>query len=455
MRSETKEQQYKRMTTTPVEKLILTLGGPTIISMLVTNIYNLADTYFVSSLGNSASGAIGVVFALMGLIQAFGFTFGMGSGSILSRMLGKGDVDGARVTASTGFTMALVCGIVMSVLGLIFISPFMTLLGSTATILPYATAYARYILLAAPAMTCSCVLNNVLRYEGKALFSMFGLVSGAILNIFGDFVLINVFEMGIEGAGISTMLSQYVSMTVLLIPFWKKQVQTRLSFLLVSRNAADYLRILSVGFPSLLRQGLTSVSTMSLNWCAAPFGDAAIAAMSIVSRVMNFLFCIAIGIGQGFQPVSAFNYGAEKYDRVKRAFKFMVLFSMGVMSVTAMIGFIFAEPIVKLFRDDPEVVTIGVRALRISVPALVILPVSTGGNMLCQSIGKAKQASFLASTRSGLFYIPVMIIASRAAGLSGIQMSQVIADFLAVCVTIPILFQVFGEFPQEKYASDK
>ncbi|MGN1148382.1 MAG: MATE family efflux transporter [Lachnospiraceae bacterium] len=448
MKSETKEQQYIRMTTTPVGKLIITLGIPTTISMLVTNIYNLVDTYFVSTLGNSASGAVGVVFALMGLIQAFGFTFGMGSGSILSRKLGKGNVEGARVTASTGFTMAFLCGVCILFLGLIFISPLMILLGSTETILPFATEYAKFILIAAPAMTCSCVLNNVLRYEGKAMFSMFGLVTGAILNILGDFIFMEILEMGIAGAGLSTMLSQYVSVAVLLMPFLKKQVQTRIRFSLISRNGKDYLEILSVGFPSLLRQGLTSISTMSLNWCAAPFGDAAIAAMSIVSRVMNFLFCIAIGIGQGFQPVSAFNYGAEKYDRVKKAFKFMLLFSMSVMLITGSIGFIFAEPIVRQFRDDPEVVAIGVRALRITVPALFILPISTAGNMLCQSIGKAKQASFLASTRSGLFYIPVMIIASRLAGLAGIQMSQIIADTLAVCVTIPILFQVFREFPQ-------
>lgn len=449
MKSETKEQQYIRMTTTPVGKLIITLGIPTTISMLVTNIYNLVDTYFVSTLGNSASGAVGVVFALMGLIQAFGFTFGMGSGSILSRKLGKGNVEGARVTASTGFTMAFLCGVCILFLGLMFISPLMILLGSTETILPFATEYARFILIAAPAMTCSCVLNNVLRYEGKAMFSMFGLVAGAILNILGDFIFMEILGIGIAGAGLSTMLSQYVSVVVLLMPFLKKQVQTRIRFSLISRNGKDYLEIFSVGFPSLLRQGLTSISTMSLNWCAAPFGDVAIAAMSIVSRVMNFLFCIAIGIGQGFQPVAAFNYGAEKYDRVKKAFQFMLLSSMSVMLITGSIGFIFAEPIVRKFRDDPEVVAIGVRALRITVPALFILPISTAGNMLCQSIGKAKQASFLASTRSGLFYIPVMMIASHVAGLAGIQMSQIIADIFAVCVTIPILFQVFREFPQK------
>lgn len=448
MKAETNEEQYRRMTETPVGKLIITLGIPTTISMLVTNIYNLADTYFVSTLGTSASGAVGVVFALMGLIQSVGFTCGMGSGSILSRKLGKGNVEEARVTASTGFAMALVCGSIILILGLIFLTPLMTLFGSTVTILPYAAAYARFILLAAPAMTCSCVLNNVLRYEGKAIFSMFGLVSGAALNVFGDFVLIEIFQMGISGAGLSTMLSQYVGLFVLLLPFLKKQVQTRIRISLISRKGKDYLEIFSVGFPSLLRQGLGSISAMTLNWCAAPFGDAAIAAMSIVSRVLNFLFCITIGIGQGFQPVSAFNYGAEKYDRVKKAFWFMTVFGMGVMLVMGAVGFLFAEPIVRQFRDDAEVVAIGTRALRITTPALFILPISTAGNMLCQSIGKAKEASFLASTRNGLFYIPVIVIASRAAGLAGLQMAQVIADLLAVGATIPILTKVFREFPQ-------
>lgn len=450
MKTETKEEQFARMTQTPVGKLIITLGIPTTISMLVTNIYNLADTYFVSSLGNSASGAVGVVFALMGIIQAFGFTFGMGSGSILSRKLGEGNVESARVTASTGFTMALICGSIITLLGLIFIVPFMILLGSTHTILPYAKTYAVFILIAAPAMTCSCVLNNVLRYEGKAFFAMIGLVSGAVVNVVGDYILIEICGLGIEGAGISTMCSQYISLGLLLMPFLKKQVQTRIKFSLISHAPNDYINIFLIGFPSLLRQGLNSVSVMALNWSAAAFGDVAIAAMSIVSRIMNFLFCITVGIGQGFQPVSAFNYGAGKYTRIKKAFKFMLSFSTAVMIVIGVFGFIFAEPVVRCFRDDSEVVAIGVKALRLTIPSLIILPISTAGNMLCQSIGKAKQASFLASTRSGLFYIPILLIASRVAGLTGIQCAQVISDVFAVVVTIPILKQVFSGFPEKE-----
>ncbi len=443
------QAQYRKMTETPIPKLVLTLGIPTTISMLVTNIYNMADTFFVGTLGTSASGATGVVFGLMGIIQAFGFMLGHGAGSNISRRLGSREVDKARMYAATSFYASLGAGLLILLFGFCFQDPLLRLLGSTDSILPYARDYSTWILLAAPAMAGSCVMNNILRYEGKATFAMCGLVSGGLLNILGDYLLIQVFSLGISGAGISTAVSQYISAGILLVPFVTKKVQSRVTPRFVSHRFGDLLTILITGLPSMMRQGLGSISTMVLNGCAGPYGDAAIAAMSIVSRVMNFLFCIGLGVGQGFQPVSAFNYGAKKYSRTKDAALFTCFFSMVVLAVAAVFGWVFAGPIVTLFRDDPDVIAIGTFALQAHCIALCFLPISVCGNMLFQSIGKSGRATFLASSRSGLFFIPIVLLLNWCMGLTGLQIAQAVADILSALVTLPLVWSFLRHLPPD------
>lgn len=443
------QTQYRKMTETPIPKLVLTLGIPTTISMLVTNIYNMADTFFVGTLGTSASGATGVVFGLMGIIQAFGFMLGHGAGSNISRRLGSREVDKARMYAATSFYASLGAGLLILLFGFCFQDPLLRLLGSTDSILPYARDYSTWILLAAPAMAGSCVMNNILRYEGKATFAMCGLVSGGLLNILGDYLLIQVFSLGISGAGISTAVSQYISAGILLVPFVTKKVQSRVTPRFVSHRFGDLLIILITGLPSMMRQGLGSISTMVLNGCAGPYGDAAIAAMSIVSRVMNFLFCIGLGVGQGFQPVSAFNYGAKKYSRTKDAALFTCFFSMVVLAVAAAFGWVFAGPIVTLFREDPDVIAIGTFALQAHCIALCFLPISVCGNMLFQSIGKSGRATFLASSRSGLFFIPIVLLLNWCMGLTGLQIAQAVADILSALVTLPLVWSFLRHLPPD------
>jgi putative MATE family efflux protein len=443
------QAQYDKMTKTPVNRLILQLGLPTTVSMLVTNVYNMADTFFVSKLGTSASGATGIVFALMAIIQAFGFMLGHGAGSNISRHLGARDVESARKFASTSFFLSILCGVMIAVLGFSFHEPLVRILGSTDSILPYAKEYSTWILIAAPAMASSCVMNNILRYEGKAVFAMFGLASGGILNIFGDMFLIFGMHMGIRGAGISTAVSQYIGAMILFSAFARGKVQSKLRLKYMTRQLEDVVNILTVGFPSLMRQGLTSISVMILNQCAAPYGDAAIAAMSIVSRVLNFLFCIALGIGQGFQPVSAFNYGAKKYSRVKDGFWFSIKSSMVVMCVSAFLGVVFAREIISWFRDDPEVIRIGTLALRLNCISLFCMPSSLCGNMLFQSIGKSGRATLLSTIRSGLVYIPVLVVLSYLIGLMGIQSAQPIADIISAAITLPMVVSFFRTLPED------
>lgn len=429
--------QYKKMTETPVPKLIVMLGIPTTISMLVTNIYNMADTYFVGKLGTSASGAVGIVFGLMAILQAFGFMFGHGAGSIISRRLGAKDVESASRFASTSFASALAAGAGIMIFGFLFLELLMRLLGSTDTILPYAKVYAGFILLAAPFMTSSCVLNNILRYEGRAAFAMVGLTSGSIINIFGDWLLMERMGFGVEGAGISTAVSQLISFLILLSMFLRGKTESKLAVRWITKDFGDVILICKTGLPSLMRQGLTSVSTMVLNGQAGLYGDAAVAAMSIVNRICFFIFSVALGIGQGFQPVAAFNYGAKKYGRVRKGFYFTWIAGEVLLGSIALAGMFYTAELVGFFREDTKVIAIGSVALGAQLIALFFQPLSVCANMMFQSIGKNGIATFLSMLRSGLYFVPVILILSHTMGLWGIEISQTVADILAFFTALP------------------
>lgn len=436
--------QYKKMTETPIPKLITMLGIPTTVSMLVTNIYNMADTWFVGRIGTSASGAVGVVFGLMAIIQAFGFMFGHGAGSIISRRLGARDVDSASRFASTSFFSSLAAGGIILALGLLFLDPLMRLLGSTDTILPYAREYGIFILLAAPFMASSCVLNNILRYEGRAALAMIGLTSGGILNIFGDWLLMEGLGLGVLGAGLSTAVSQVISFLLLLFMFLSGRTESKISLRGITRDPRELLLICQTGLPSLMRQGLTSVSTMMLNGQARLYGDAAVAAMSIVSRVCNFLFSVALGIGQGFQPVSAFNFGAKKYGRVRQAFLFTFAVGEVFLGTMALLCMFFTSTVVGFFRADPEVIAIGGFALTAQCVALFFQPLSVCANMLFQSIGQNRSATLLSTLRSGLVFIPVLVVLSQVMGLTGVQVAQTVADVITFFICLPFVVRFFG-----------
>lgn len=443
------QKQYEYLTKTPVSKLVIRLGIPTTVSMLVTNIYNMADTYFVGKIGTSASGAVGIVFGLMAIIQAVGFMFGHGGGSVISRKLGEKDTEQATRIASTSFFLCVISGILIEVFGLIFLTPLMKLLGSTDTILPYAKEYASCILIAAPFMCASFVLNNILRYEGKASFAMIGLVTGGIINIFGDWLLMAKLQMGIIGAGIATAVSQVISFTILLSIFLSGKTISKIKISKVSLRFSDISSIVFTGLPSLVRQGLTSISTMVLNFCAGFYGDPAIAAMTIVNKICFFVFAIGLGIGQGFQPVAAFNYGAKKYKRVKKAFFFTFFVGELFLGALAIIGMIIARPLVSIFRDDPEVIRIGIVALRVQFSALFFQPICVCTNMLFQSIGKNASATFLATLRSGLAFIPTIIILTKLYGLLGVEISQTVGDIITFIISVPFTVYFFKHLPKD------
>lgn len=442
--------QYEKMTETPVARLIVTLSVPTVITMLVTNIYNLVDTAFVGQLGTSASGAVGVVFGFMAIIQAFGFMFGQGAGSILSRLLGMKEEESASVHASLGFAASFFCGVVITAVGFLFLDDIVFLLGSTETIAPYAKSYIVYILIAAPFMCSGFTLNNLLRYEGKAKLGMIGLLTGAAVNMVCDPLLMFGLRMGICGAGLSTALSQILSWCILVGMFLFGKTETRISLSFLKRAKPSFLgNIAATGFPSLLRQGLNSITTVLLNYVCTPYGDAAISAMSIVTRIIFFAFSLALGIGQGFQPVSGFNYGAGKFSRLRKGFLFTALLSEGIVLVGCTLLTVFSGSLIGLFRNDPEVIEIGTRALRLQALGNLCLPPCMAVEMLFQSTGKRLGASLLSSLRSGLLFIPALLILAHFRGLSGIQEAQPLSVVLSLPITLPFALSFFRKLPKE------
>ena len=447
-------EQYNKLVLTPISRLIPKLAVPTIISMMISMIYNVVDAYFVGKLGTSASAAIGILASVQAVFQAVGFMFGHGSGSIISRKLGAGDEEGANRFLTTAFWFSLIFSSVITIISLILLTPLMRMLGSTETILPYAKAYGIYILVAGPALSGSCVLNNVMRYEGKAFYAMIGLVSGGVLNMIGDPILMFGLHMGIHGAGLSTAISQYISFFILLSMFTRGKTISSIRPRIPAEFKTELVYTIQNGLPSLIRQMLNSFSSMVLNRAAAPYGDAAIAAMAIVGRVVMLIGSAMIGIGQGYQPVAAYNYGAEKYSRVRRGFFFTWLSGEALMLVLTLFGFAFPESIIRVFRDDPKVIAIGVPALRYQCIAVLLQPFSVTSNMMFQSIGKHRQASVLSAMRSGIYFIPSILILTHFFGLTGLETAQLSADILTVLTSIPFVVWFMHRLPLQDAESE-
>ena len=447
----TQEEKYINMTQKPVGRVIGKLAIPCIASMLVTSLYNMADTFFVGMMdSNAATGAVGVVFSMMAIIQALGFFFGQGSGNYISRELGKKNYAEASNMAATGFYSAIFAGLAMCILGLIFLEPLSYLLGSTPTILPYTKQYLSVILIGAPWMTASIVLNNQLRFQGSATYAMVGIVSGAVLNIVLDPLFIFTFDMEVAGAGLATIISQFVSFLILLIGCTRGG-NIKISIRHLRLKWHYFVNIFKGGLPSMVRQSIASVATICLNHAAGNLGnDALIAAMGVVQRIVMFGASAMIGFGQGFQPFCGFNYGAQLYDRVKKGFWFCVKWAFVFLAGVSILVAIFAEDLVGIFRNDPDVIRYGAFALRMQCLSFPLHSFIVMSNMMQQVTGKTVPATFMAMARQGVFYIPLILVLPLFLDVVGIQIAQAVSDTLTFLCAIPIQLYILKHIPKQE-----
>ncbi len=449
------DEKHTKMTQTPIAKLIPALAVPSIISMLITSIYNMADTFFVSQLGREASGAVSIIFSLMAMIQAVGFTVAMGSGNNVSRALGRKDRVAAERILATGFFSILILAMLITVFGSLYLEELVYFLGATDTIAPFAMDYARYILYAAPFMASSYVMNNVLRSQGNAFNAMLGIGTGGILNIILDPLFIFGYgpfpEMGISGAALATALSQLVSFSILFYQCNFRNNTITIDIKKFTPRPKMYGIILKSGFPTFCRQSLASISSILLNTIANPFGDVVIASAGIVNRIMMFMFQAIMGYGQGFQPVAGFNYGAERYDRVLEAFWFSCKVALVVLSSLGVVTFIFAESIIGTFRaGDTEVIEFASTMLRYCCLMLPVQSWMIMTNMLTQSIGYSFRATLMALGKQGIFFIPTLLILPQYIEAVTVQVAQPIADLLSGIFATVIVVSVLKDLNKLK-----
>ena len=436
--------KYTFLTQAPVHRVIGTMAIPTIISMLLTSMYNLVDTFFVGKINTQSTAAVGIVFSVMFFIQAFSFFFGNGSGNYISRQLGAQNTKDAEVMASTGLFYTLVFSLIVMLLGWIFLEPISILLGSTPTILPYTRQYLGISLLGTPFIMGTFCINNQMRFQGFTKYSVYGAISGSIINCLLDPVFIFGFSMGVSGAAVASVIGQICGFVILLIMSQKEGVihytHRRISF-----EGRFVKEIIAGGTPSISRQGLASVSTIALNSVAGNYGDAAIAAMSIVTRISMFIFSVIVGLGQGFQPMCGFCYGAKLYDRVKEGFWFSTKIGTFFLLFWSVVLNIFSGEVVSLFRDDPEVIAIGIPALRYQMIIFPACSFMMMANMMMQTCRKTIRANILAASRQGLFFIPLIFVLPYFYGLFGVEICQAVSDIISLIVTIPIVWSAFKE----------
>ncbi len=442
------------MLTEPIGKLLFKKAAPTVLIQLITVIYNTADTYFVAKIDTGASAAVGVVFSLMAIIQATGGSIGMGATSLISPMLGQKRVDDASTVGTSAALMSVIAGALIGALGLVFLRPLVSLIGARGEVIPYAEDYARFILIGAPFMTTAFVLNSVLRSEGQAVYSMIAMISGGILNLFIDPLLIFGFGMGIAGAALATMISQTTSFFIMAIIFLRDRSIVRLRPKYIGKKPSVYLHIVRMGVPTLFRQGMASLSSALLNIMAAPYGAAAVAAISIANKLYMLVRHIVLGIGQGFQPIAGYCFGAKRYSRVKKVFWVATGAATVICLSIALAVYFFREPIMVWFRDDPAVVEAGSAMLRFLCVTIPLLGFSTYVNQLYQSLGFAVGATFLASCRQGIFFVPLVFLLPAAFGLTGIEAVQAAADLLTFVISIPFLIYFFRKHLSAPDAED-
>lgn len=446
------EEKFRQMTEEPIRPLIVALAAPSILSNLVTSIYNLSDTFFVSALGTSASGAIGISFVAMTAIQAVGFFFGQGTGNAISRHLGAQERDQACILATNGLVFTLGCGLLIAVLGNVFIDQICLLAGATQTILPYARTFVGIILMGAPFMCSSITLNMQLRFEGEALYSMLAIMVGAFLNMGLTPLLIYVFDMGIAGSATSTVICEAISFCLLL-----RQVQragiTPLSPEWLRRPTQVMAQEVAMGgVPSFVRQVMLGVATTLLNDAARPFGDAAIAGLAVVQRICGFGNYVQIGIGQGFQPLVGYNYGARRFGRIRDGYFFSVMAALASVFAIGLVTFALAPQLVGFFSDDPKVLGIATLTLRMESFTMALTGMAMITNFLLQTTGRMWRATILGACRLGLVLGPVVTVLPRFAGLLGVQVAQPVTDVITGIIALPMAFSILRELRAEEEA---
>ncbi|WP_337402340.1 MATE family efflux transporter [Porcipelethomonas sp.] len=419
-----------------VASALLKLGIPTMVGMLISALYNAIDAYFVGGLGMSQMGAVSVVFPIVQIIIGLGMMFGAGASSYISRLLGKGDNEQANKTASTSLFSGLLVGTVIIIGIMVFLDPVLTSLGSTETILPYARAYAKIYVTGSIINVFTVMMNNLLTAQGATKFTMIAMLTGSIANVILDPIMIYGMDLGIEGAAIATVISLCINMALYIGYIAKKKGVLRFSVRNIALSKTIYAEVLKIGIPVLLFQLLASTAMGSINTAAKPYGDYAVAAMGAVIRIMTVVTYVVFGFLKGFQPFAGYNYGAKKYERLKKSIRLCMIWSTAFCIFAAIVLFIFADPVVSLFGTDVKMIDLAAKALRLNAVLFITFGFQMVYASLYLAIGKSLIGSILSLSRQGIFFFPLVFALPHLLGLTGVIWVQPMADLLTTILTV-------------------
>ena len=466
------EERQQMLLTQPVEKIIPKMALPTICSMLITSIYNMADTYFVSQIGTaeatasgtSASAAVGIVFSVMAMIQALAFMFGMGSGTNVSHLLGMGKRKEAEVYSAVGFFSAVAAGVRIAVLGNAFNEPLMRLLGATETAMPYALDYARYIFLAAPFMMGSLSMNNLLRFQGLATYGMVGIISGGLLNMLLDPLLIFVCHWGMAGAAIATVAGQALT-AGLSIWYLTRMKQIHLQKDSFRPRAHLLGKCAKLGMTSFLAQislvaAMAATNTM-LRICSAQdavfsqeeFSAIPMAVFGIVMKVFQIVISCAIGLAAGCIPVAGYNMGAGRYDRVKGLLTRLLAAEAVVGLIALLVVELLPDQVMLLFGAQNESIHYTLfarRCFRVYLSMIVLACINKGTFIFLQSLGKAAASTLLSMAREIVFGVGLVLLLPQFFQLDGVIYSMPAADVLTAILSAVVLVRTYRSLETEK-----
>ena len=456
MSADSQSKQDRRqdmMLADPLPRVITRMAIPSIVSFLITSIYNLADTYFVSSLGTNATAAVSVNASLDQIIMMAGSMLAVGAASYISRLLGARKTEKANSVLSTAFLLAAGFGLLVTLLGSVFMTPMVRLLGATETCEQYAVDYATYVVLVAPFMAASFVMNQCLRAEGSAMLSMIGMGFGGVLNCVLDPIFIFTLDLGVAGASMATAISKLVSFSILIFPYLTRRSTLRISPRAFRCGDSILYQIVTVGSSSMFRSGLAVVSAIVLNNIAGSISDSVLAGIGVSTKIMMFPFGIILGFGTGFQPVAGFNWGARRYDRVMESYRFAARTAIAGAAVMGVLLALFAGPLIALFAtSDLSMREVGALCIRLQCLALPIHSWVAVVNMLCAGLGNAKGALLLSTSRQGTCFLPIVYPMAHLWGAVGVASVQAAADMLSLLLALPLIRSVKARIRQAAQA---
>lgn len=430
-----KNNKLKLMSEGNVSKSLFKLGFPMVISMLVIALYNVVDTYFVSSLGTQQTAAVTVAFPISLIFSGIGLTFGVGAGSYISRLLGKKDIKQAIGTASTAMFSSIIVGTIVMVIIFIFLTPLLKFMGATQTIMPFAKEYTVIFVISTIFSTANITAGNLAIAQGSSNITLTSMLSGAILNMILDPIFITYWNMGVRGAAIATLISQIITSIIYIYFFSGSKCYVKITPSKFTLSKEIYSEILKIGVSMLLLQFLSALSLSLISKSASHYGDEAVAAMGFVLRIVTLGVNVVFGYMKGFQPMAGFNYGAKNYPRLKETIKNCLTVTTVFCIIWTIITFIFANPILSLFSNDKTVLEIANIALKANTLLFFTFGFQFTYSTLYLSIGKAAAGGFMNICRQGIMFLPVILILPTLIELNGVIYAQAIADVLTTIIT--------------------